>query len=156
MQDPKMPELRGPDDVVISKESVINAPIDIVFDVITDFQLFVELEEKVESVTITSDITEGMGVRSRWVLTEAGTDARWELDEEVIRFRRPFQYAYVGYAGGKDYSGVHTLEELPDGTTYHVFNEAFYFDVNVAEYDRIVGGMVANVKRVAEERAGSR
>ena len=156
MQDPKMPELRGPKDVVISRESVINAPIDLVFDVITDLQLFVELEEKVESVTITSEITEGVGVRSRWVLTEAGSGAKWELDEEIIRYERPFQYAYVGYSGGKDYSGVHTLEERLDGTTRHIFNEAFYFDVNVAEYERIVGGMVDTVKRVAEERAGNR
>jgi uncharacterized membrane protein len=148
-----MPEKRNPDDVIISKERDINAPITTVFEVIEDIQAFVELEEGVKSVTITSDIKQGKGMKSHWVLEDLTTHETWELDEEIIYYDKPNQYAYVGYAGGKDYSGVHTLTENPDGTTHHMFNEAFYFDIDVGVYDGVVGGMVDNVKKWAEERA---
>jgi Polyketide cyclase / dehydrase and lipid transport len=149
-----LPEKRKPDDVIISSESIINAPINVVFDVVTDIELFVELEKGVKSVTITSDIKEGRGMKSHWVLIDQKNGEEWDLDEEIIFSDRPYQYGYIGYAGGKDYSGVHTLTQNPDGTTHHLFNEAFYFDIDVDIYNEVVGGMVANVKKVAEERAG--
>lgn len=156
MDYPKLPEKRSQNDVIITKESDIDAPMDIVFDVVTDIELFVELEEGVKSVTITSDIKMGKGMKSHWVLEDQSTDENWELDEEIIYSKRPFQYAYIGYAGGKDYSGVHTLTKNPDGSTHHLFNEAFYFKVDPEVYGQVVGGMVANVKKEAEKRAKNR
>jgi hypothetical protein len=156
-----MPELRTPHDVVISKMTDIQAPIEVVFDVITDFQLFVELEEGVKSVTILSDEGAGagtdggtgVGTRSRWVLEDQSTGAEWTLEEEVIAYDRPRSYAYVGYAGGKDYSGVHTLTENGEGSTRHQFSEAFYFDVDRRVYEEVVSGMMHNVKKEAQRRA---
>ncbi len=153
MDYPKLPELRSPENLIITKESDIDAPIDIVFDVVTDIELFIELEKNVKSVTITSDLKEGKGMKSHWVLEDQATGEDWELDEEIIYSCRPYQYAYVGYAGGKDYSGVHTLTVNPDGTTHHLFNEAFYFDIDPKIFGDIIGGMVANVKKEAELRA---
>jgi len=154
MNYPKLPERRTSGDVVITRESDIKAPMDIVFDVITDIQLFVELEEGVESVTIVSDIKFGKGMRSHWVLKDQNSGEKWELDEEIIYSDRPNQYAYLGIdPQGRDYSGVHTLSLNSDGTVHHLFNEAFYFDVDEAVYGEVVGGMVANVKKEAERRA---
>ncbi|MBI9104194.1 MAG: SRPBCC family protein [Spirochaetales bacterium] len=155
MEYPVMPQRRSEKDVLITKESLVKAPLEIVFDVITDLKLFEELEEGVKSVTITSEIKEGKGMKSHWVLQDQSTGEAWELDEEIIYSCRPYQYAYVGYAGGKDYSGVHTLTANPDGTTSHLFNEAFYFDVDPEVYDEVVGGMVTNVKKEAEKRAAA-
>lgn len=151
-----LPEKRNTDDIIISMESTIHAPIDIVFDVITDIELFAELERGIKSVTITSDIKEGAGMKSHWILEDQITGEEWALDEEILFSDRPYQYGYIGLAGGKDYSGVHTLTENPDGSVRHQFNEAFYFDVNEAEYGDVVEGMVANVKKEAERRAAAR
>ncbi len=150
---PRVPKKRSPSDIIISKETQIAAPVETVFDVVTDLQLFVELEEGVKSVTVTSDISEGKGTTTHWVLVDQSTGENWELDEEIIYYRKPYQYAYVGSSGGKDYSGVHTLERNPDGSTHHIFNEAFHFDVDPEVYGEVVGGMVQNVKREAERRA---
>ena len=153
MSYPTAPQKRNPNDVIISKESDIDAPMSTVFSVIEDIEYFGDLEEGVKSVTITSDIKKGKGMKSHWVLEDLSTHETWELDEEIIYYDEPNQYAYIGYAGGKDYSGVHTLTRNPDGTTHHLFNEAFYFDVDVEVYDEVVGGMVANVKKESERRA---
>ncbi len=152
MKYPVLPKKRTPDDVIITRESDIHAPIEIVFNVITDLELFVELEEGVESVIITSKVKEGKGMKSHWVLKDPFSGEKWELDEEIIFSDRPFQYGYVGYAGGKDYSGVHSLSLNPDGTVHHLFHEVFYFDVDEEVYGEIVGGMIANVKKEAERR----
>jgi hypothetical protein len=148
-----VPPKRNPDDVIITKESDINAPITTVFEVIEDIESFGDLEDGVKSVAITSDVRKGKGVKSHWVLEDLSTHEIWELDEEIIHYDRPYQYAYVGYAGGKDYSGVHTLSENPDGTTHHLFNEVFFFDIDVDVYDGVVAGLVTNVKKESERRA---
>ena len=86
MDYPLLPEKESDNDVIITRESDINAPMDVVFDVMTDIELFVELEEGVESVTITSDIKEGKGMTSHWVLKDQKTGERWELDEEILHY----------------------------------------------------------------------
>ena len=153
MSYPREPKKRTPNDVMITKESDINAPIATVFSVIEDITNFGDLEAGVKSVTITSDIKKGKGTKSHWVLEDLSTNEAWELDEEIIHYDEPYRYAFVGYGGGKDYAGVHTLRKNPDGTVHHIFNEVFYFDVDVDVYDKVVGDMVTKVKKESERRA---
>lgn len=149
---PKEPEIRSPRDVIISKESHIHAPITTVFEVIEDIQLFVQLEEGIRDVNIISDVKQGKGMKSRWVMEDMATHEVFEAEEEIIYYDKPYQYAYIGSSKGREYSGVHTLTENADGTTHHLFNEAFYFEIDVDVYNGVVGGMVENVKREAERR----
>jgi uncharacterized membrane protein len=152
MEYSKVPEMRNPGDVIISKASDISAPITTVFEVIEDIQLFVELEEGIRDVKIISDVKQGKGMKSRWVMEDMGTHEVFEVEEEIIHYDKPYQYVYVGSSEGREYSGVHTLTENSDGTTNHLFNEAFYFDIDIDVYNQVVGGMVENVKREAERR----
>ena len=152
----KIPQKRTENDLLVSKEIDINAPLDTVFAVLTDFDLFVELEEPVEKVTITSDIKEGKGVKSHWQLVDPDSGGKWSLDEEIIHYDRPFQYAYVGYgSNGKDYSGIHNLSENADGTTHVLFNEVFHFDADPDIFGGILIQLLENVKKEAEKRSGA-
>jgi uncharacterized membrane protein len=153
---PAIPQKRHPDDRLVSKSVDIAAPIETVFAVLEDIQLFVELEENVQKVTITSDIKSGVGMCSHWELHDPATGAEWCVDEEFIHYDRPRQIAYAGRnAEGKDYTGVHNLSRNADGSTHLLFNEVFHFDVDEA-IDGIVAGMMANVKKESERRSGGR
>jgi hypothetical protein len=156
MSYPQVPEKRNESDLLLSKEIDINAPMDVVFMVLTDFDLFVDLEEPVRSITITSEIKEGQGLKSHWLLIDPDTGGEWTLDEEIIYYDQPRQYAYVGHgSNGKDYTGVHNLSENPDGSTHVLFNEAFHFEANPDVYGEILDTLLANVKKEAEKRAGN-
>jgi len=151
---PKIPEKKNPGDVLVQKSADIQAPMETVFEVIEDIKLFVELEENVQEVTITSDIKQGKGMKSHWLLEDPGTGSRWEVDEEIVHYDKPNQIAYVGFApDGKDYAGIHNLSRNPDGTTRHEFNEMFYFDADPDALGEVVGGMVQNVKEESERRS---
>jgi hypothetical protein len=150
---PAVPAKKHPSDRLVVKTADIAAPMETVFAVIEDIQLFVELEENVQSVTITSEIKQGVGMKSHWELSDPASGAEWFVDEEFIHYDKPRQIAYRGVnAQGKDYTGVHNLSRNPDGTTRLVFNEMFHFDVDGSIED-IVGGMIANVKKEAERRS---
>jgi hypothetical protein len=141
---------------MVTKEADIAAPMTTVFEVIEDIQLFVRLEENVQKVTITSDIKSGLGMKSHWEMGEPRTGAAWCVDEEIVHYDKPRQIAYVGEgAEGKSYAGVHNLSSNPDGSVHLTFNEVFHFAVD-AEIERVVAGMVANVKKEAESRAGAK
>ena len=154
MKYPEVPERKHDTDVLVSRESDVKAPMETVFEVIEDLKLFVELEENVQEVTITSDIKCGEGLTSHWVLEDPGSGEKWEVDEKIIHYDKPRQISYVGFApDGKDYAGTHNLRENPDGTTHHVFHEMFYFDADPGALGEVVGGMVENVKKESERRA---
>jgi len=153
---PAIPERKDPTDRLVTKEADIAAPPAVVFEVIEDIQLFVELEENVQKVTITSKVKSGKGMKSHWELRDPASGAEWFVDEEFVHYDKPRQIAYTGVnAQGKNYSGVHNLEAKPDGTTHLVFNEMFHFDVDQS-IDGIVAGMIANVKKEAERRASGK
>ncbi|MHA1839715.1 MAG: SRPBCC family protein [Candidatus Ranarchaeia archaeon] len=150
---PKQYPKTNPDDVVLCRETVINAPITVVFDVVTDLELFAEIDPPVESVTITSDIRKGKGVTSHWVAISTQSNKKIEWDEEIIYYDRPHQYAFRVTEGEEVYEGVHTLTENPDGTTHIMFCETYHFKADVDKFADVLEHLLANVKRVAEERA---
>ena len=153
---PKVPEKRSETDLLVSKEIVINAPLETVFSILTDFDLFSELEEPVQSVTITSEIKEGKGLKSHWKIIDPDSGDLWSLDEEIVHYDRPFQYAYVGYgSNGKNYTGVHNLSQNKDGSTHLVFNEVFHFNGDPEVYGEILSRLLDNVKKEAEKRTNS-
>ncbi len=153
---PAVPEKKNPTDKLVRKEADIAAPMETVFEVIEDIELFVELEENVRSVTITSEVKKGVGMKSHWELFDPANGAEWFVDEEFVHYDKPKQIAYVGVnAAGMDYTGVHNLSRNEDGTTHLVFNEMFHFDVDDS-IDGIVGDMVANVKKESERRSGGK
>lgn len=149
-----IPERKNPSDVLVSKESDINAPMETVFEVIEDLELFVELEENVKKVTITSDVKKGKGLTSHWVLENPGNGDHWEVDEEIVHYDKPNQISYIGTSdSGNDYAGTHTLTCNEDGSTHLLFNEMFYFEADPQALGEVVGGMLENVKKEAERRA---
>jgi len=153
---PAVPERKSATDKLVTKEADIAASPATVFEVIENLELFVELEENVQKVTITSTIKSGKGMKSHWELRDPASGAEWFVDEEFVHYDKPRQIAYTGVnAQGKNYSGVHNLEARPDGTTHLIFNEMFHFDVDHS-IDGIVAGMIANVKREAERRASGK
>lgn len=153
---PKAPEKRSESDLLVSREIDINAPLDTVFSILTDFDLFTELEEPVKSVTITSEIKEGKGLKSHWRLVDPDGGGEWSLDEEIIYYDRPNQYAYVGYgSNGKNYTGVHNLSQNADGSTHHLFNEVFHFEGDPEVYGEVLSRLLENVKKEAEKRSAS-
>ena len=153
MSYPDKPEKRNESDLMVTLEIDINAPIETVFEVVEDIEIFVELEENVRQVTIVSDVKKGKGMKSHWVLEDMVNHVNWELDEEVIYYDKPRQFAYVGYnPDGKDYSGVHNLSQNPDGSTHLLFNECFHFDTEYAVQKRVISGMLENIKKVSEGR----
>jgi len=85
-------------------------------------------------------------------MRDPDTDEIWEADEEIVHYDKPHQYAYTGHSRGRDYAGVHTLTENPDGTTHHEFNEVFHFAAEPAAYRQTIEKMVANAKQLAERR----
>ena len=156
MSYPKVPQKRSETDLLLSREIDINASLDTVFGVLTDFDIFAELEEPVKSVTITSEVKEGIGLKSHWQLIDPDSGDLWSLEEEIIHYDRPFQYAYVGYgSNGKNYTGVHNLSQNADGSMHLLFNEVFHFDGDPDVYGEIISRLLMNVKKEAEKRAGS-
>ncbi len=151
-----IPERKSAQDVLVSRETDINAPRETVFDVIEDLELFVELEENVKKVDILSEEKKGKGLKSRWELENPGTGEHWVVHEEIIHYDKPHQYSYIGRADdGNDYAGTHTLTENEDGSTHLLFNEMFYFDADPQALGDIVAGMLQKVKQESERRAAS-
>ncbi|ADK82635.1 SRPBCC family protein [Sediminispirochaeta smaragdinae] len=150
---PAAPAKKHPTDRLVTKTADISAPMLTVFEVIEDIKLFEQLEENVRKVTITSDIKQGLGMKSHWDLFDPSTGEAWYVDEEFIYYEKPKQLAYIGINGeGKDYTGVHNLSENEDGTTHLLFNELFHFPIG-DEIENVVEGMMANVKQEAERRS---
>jgi len=151
---PAVPPRRNPGDLIVTKEADIAAPMETVFEVLEDIQLFVRLEENVSKVSITSEIKSGVGMKSHWEMYEPSNGAAWFVDEEIVHYDKPRQIAYVGEsAEGKSYAGVHNLSPGKNGGTHLVFNEVFHFPVD-SSIDKVVAGMVSNVKKESELRSG--
>ena len=146
----KCPPQKSPKDIVIRTEIDISAPMTTVFDITTDFEMFAELESMVQSVTITSTIKHGVGVKSHWVIEDPATKERYESDEEIIHYDRPRQYAYHVKTGQKEYQGVYNLSENPDGSTHIFYCTSFYFDVDRGEYRKVIEDMLLNIKKYSE------
>ena len=153
MSYPKVPEKHNESDLLVSKEIDIHAPLDTVFGVLTDFDIFADLEEPVKSVTITSEVKEGKGLKSHWQIVDPDSGGLWSLDEEIIHYDRPNQYAYVGCgSNGKNYTGVHNLSRNADGSTHLQFNEVFHFEGDPDVYGEILRRLLENVKKESEKR----
>ena len=153
MNYPKVPTKRNKDDLLTTVENDINAPMEIVFDVLTDFELFAELDGPVKKVITDPNAVKGKGYQSHWELEDPGSGDRWELDEEILHYDRPHQYAYTGHGtNGKDYSGVHNLSSNPDGSTHHLFHEVHHFNADPAVYGKSQKGLADKVKKEAEKR----
>ncbi|MDC7235855.1 MAG: SRPBCC family protein [Spirochaetales bacterium] len=154
MAEMKMPVRRSADDLYVVIEEHINAPVEVVFSVVEDLQLFVELEENVKKVTITSEIEKGLGLKTSWELYHPDSGASWFVDEEIVYYDSPRRYAYEGYSpDGKNYAGLHNLSPTDDGGTNLRFEEYFYFSTDEHAMTEIVRGMVNNVKKAAELKA---
>ena len=150
---PKHPPKQNPEDVNTYREIDINAPIEIVFQVITDFESFSEIESPIQSVTITSKHRKGKGVTSHWTAISSQTGEVFEWDEEVIYYDPPYQYAFRVTSGNEPFEGVHTLSENPDGTTHLLLSETHFFPLDVDAFAPVIEGLVSNVKKAAEKRA---
>jgi uncharacterized membrane protein len=134
----------------------IGAPIGVVFDVVTDLELFAELDPPVLSCEITSENKRGVGVTSHWVAISDDLSKRIEWDEEIIHFEAPHQYAFRVTQGEEVYEGVHTLTENADGTVVIEFWETFHFAVDASRRQHSIDELLSNVKREAEARAVKR
>ena len=150
---PKTPPKTKPSDVTLCGETVIDAPIEVVFDIVTDLELFAELDPGVQSVTITSTKKRGLGVKSHWTAISFFSDKEIEWDEEIIYYERPTQYAFRVISGDEVYEGVHTLTEKPDGTTNIMFCETYHFAADKEKFGKVIDGLLNNIKTIAEERA---
>jgi Polyketide cyclase / dehydrase and lipid transport len=153
---PLVPPLQSDNDLVVSVTSKVAASVETVFGVIEDLELFTSLEVQTATVTYTSEVKRGLGVKSHWTMSDPATGEMWESDEEIVHYDSPHQYAYIGTADGKTYAGVHTLTQNADGTTRHEFNEVFHFDADPAAYKRTVETMIANTRHEAERRQRER
>jgi|GEM_PF-4925960 hypothetical protein len=156
MSYPSIPQKKTPSDLLVTVGTDIRAAPEVVFEVIEDIESFVRLEENVHKVTIIGDVKRGLGMKSRWEMHEPSNGPAWFCDEEIVHYDKPNQIAYIGENDdGKGYAGVHNLERKPDGTTRLVFNEVFHFPVDES-IRQVVEGMVSNVKKESERRAGER
>ena len=153
MSYPKVYPKTNPDDVVLCRETDIQASIKIVFDVATDLELFAELDPPVQSVIITSEIKKGKGVISHWVAISDYSNKRIEWDEEIIHYERPNQYAFRVTAGEEVYEGVHTITSNSDGTTHIMFCETYHFQPDPIKFGNTLEHLLNNIKNEAERRA---
>ena len=155
MSYPKIPVKKNPDDVFLSREIDINAPIEVVFDVLANPSNFVEIEPIVDKVTIISDIKRGKGVISRWELHDPATNEKFTVEEETIHFEPPYQLAYASFGGsGKQgYTGVNTLSVSPEGSTHYEVNEVLHFKADPVAYGEVLDKLQANTKTVSERQA---
>ena len=131
----------------------IRAPVGVIFDVITDLELFAELDPPVLSCEITSTRKRGVWVTSHWVAISNHSLKRIEWDEEMIHYDPPHQYAFRVTEGDEVYEGMHTLTENLDGSVTSEFCETYHFPIDVAKAQKNIDALLANVKRVAEARA---
>ena len=155
MSYPKIPAKRKPEDILIQRQIDINAPIEVVFEVLANPELFIDLEPIVDRVSIVSDIKRGKGVITNWELHDPVTNEKFSTEEETISFDPPHQMAYSTFGGSGDqgYTGVHNLSVNPDGTTRDEFNEVFHFKADPIAYGNVLEKMLANVKIASERRA---
>lgn len=149
---PKAPEKKNPDDVLVSATIDINAPIELVFKIVSNPLEVVDLEEIVHQVSIISEQKQGVGTQTRWVSQDFEANKEVEYIEEIYHYEPPYQMAYRVISGPRFYGGVHTLSKNPNGSTHHEFHEAFHFPGDEAELQAIVQENVDNVKQIAEQR----
>ena len=150
---PRMLPKKEPSDVQLCGKLEIQAPIGVVFEVITDLELFAEIDPPVLSCEITSEKKRGVGVTSHWVAISDHSLKRIEWDEEMIHYNPPRQYAFRVTSGEEVYEGVHTLTTKPDGTVSNEFCETFHFPVKIDKAQKNIDDLLANIKQVAEQRA---
>ena len=136
--------------MILTVQIDIIAPIETVFEVISNPKLFVELESVVEEVEYLSK-TRGKGMITRWKIRVPESNEIIINDEICIHYDPPYQMAYSVTKGLRPYSGVHTLSKNPDGTTHLHFSEVWHYNANKEEKIEIIKGLVENVKRHAEK-----
>ncbi|MBI4884769.1 MAG: SRPBCC family protein [Actinobacteria bacterium] len=153
MQFPRVLPKSDPSDQQLFSSVNIRAPIDVVFEVITDLELFAELDPPVLSCEITSEHRRGVGVTSHWVAISDDLSKQIEWDEEIIQHESPHQYAFRVTQGDEVYEGVHTLTANSDGTVTDEFWETFHFAVDASKRQQSIDGLLENAKREAEARA---
>ena len=149
---PRVLPKTDPSDRQLFSTITISAPIGVVFDVITDLELFAELDPPVLSCEITSESKRGVGVTSHWVAISDDLSKRIEWDEEIIHWETPHQYAFRVTQGEEVYEGVHTLTKNADGTVTIEFWETFHFAVDALKRQQSIDQLLSNVKREAETR----
>ena len=76
---------------------IINAKPDKVFSVIGDIKRMTEMEPDCERVEILSQITAGVGFRSRWTKRRGNMLIVWE--EEITEWEPPLKYGFISYTG---------------------------------------------------------
>lgn len=150
---PRIPPKKDPKDKQLCGQIDIQAPIETVFEVITDLELFAELDPPVLSCIITSAIKKGVGVTSHWVALSDHSKKRIEWDEEIIHYEPPNQYSFQVTQGEEVYEGVHTLSINPDHSVRNEFCETFHFSIDVEKAQKNIDDLLVNVKREAEKRA---
>ena len=152
---PTIPPKKQSSDLHLCVEMDINAPIEIVFQVIANPQNFVELESVVQKVEVIGG-HHGKGMITRWHIQDSNTGKNIINDEECTHYEPPYQFAYRVTAGERPYAGVHTLTQNPDGTTHIEFNEVWYYPTDAAIKKHIIDNMILNVKRMAENLSKSK
>ena len=70
--------------MIYKAEIWVNAPPQKVFDVIADVERMFVFGPEVKSITITSEVKKGVGVKSHWVAERDGVVKEW--DEEVTDY----------------------------------------------------------------------
>ena len=101
----------------------INAPIETVFDAVTDLRKAEERIEAIVKMEVLTDGPIGVGTRFRETRVMFGKEATEEM--EIGSFDRPNGYTVTAESHGCKYLSGFRLEEVDGGTTITMTFEAF-------------------------------
>lgn len=121
----------------------IEAPPEVVFKVVTDWDKMLKMEKGLKSIDIISEVTEGVGLVMQWNFMQEGKE--WYWIEEIVENDPPRRTAWKEYeADGTTLfaEGSHTLEPEDNGTATHLtMEETFHGDVT----DEWAEGMLKHI-----------
>ncbi|MHA1839674.1 MAG: SRPBCC family protein [Candidatus Ranarchaeia archaeon] len=127
-----------------SVSMIIRAPRDKVFDLLTDFSRFNDVDEAFARVDFLTSKRRGLGTKTRWRLERWGTVE--ERDEEIVAWQENVSYTYRVITPPAKECTVH-CQDVPTGTRV-TFTTTLYEDD--ADTTKAIAGMWRELEHVKE------
>ncbi len=133
------------------KETVINAPIEIVSDLLTHVEKLGKCMQLIRSVEIFSDIKVGTGVKSRWTLV-VGDDEPMIWEEEFTDFDPPNKFGFKTISGTHQMIGLTELTKISENQTRAVFSTKLLYDhPDMDKHEMTMANQLESMKKCLEK-----
>jgi len=125
----------------VKSQHIIKAPIETVFDRVTNVENFTTVAPYIKSIEFLSEHRSGIGTRFRETRIMKGRETSTEL--ELTEYDSPYHARFISDTGGTVWDSVYTTEAVQDGTKLTLLMEARPHKLAAKLITPLIMGMVS-------------